>query len=255
MGRRVAVRLRDAGHRVDAWNRSAVELATHADPASAVAGASTVFVCVRDDDASEEVWSAAAPGLAPGAALIELSTITPKQARRLATRFGARFLAAPMVGSRPQIEAGLLALLVGGSPETLERVRPLLDAVAGSVLHVGDPGDAAALKLAVNGLLVTQFAVAGELLEMLQDGGVDVHAAASVLGALPVASPVLSAALPRVLGGALVPNFPLDLVDKDLGYLLAQAAGAPVLEAVRRSVRARDPEHDVLSLADPKSLG
>ncbi len=149
-------------------------------------------------------------------------------------------------------KAGLLALLVGGSSETLERVRPLLDAVAGSVLHVGDAGDAAALKLAVNGLLATQLAVAGELLDMLRDGGVDLHAAASVLGTLPVASPVLSAALPRVLGGALAPNFPLDLVDKDLGYLLAQMAEAPVLEAVRRRVRAGDPGRDVLSLSVPQ---
>ncbi len=252
MGRRVAMRLLAAGHGVTAWNRSATLLdgaVMQRDPAQAAATAGVVLVCVRDDEASESVWSDASAGLRPDATLIDLSTITPKHARRLAARFGERFLAAPMLGSRPQIEAGRLALLVGGAGETLERVRPLLDAVAGSVVHVGDAGAAACLKLAANGLLVAQLAAAGELLEMLRDGGVDVYAAAGVLGSLPVTSPVLAAALVRVGGGDLPPNFPLDLVDKDLGYLLAQTAEAPVLEAARRRVRARDPRADVLSLA------
>jgi 3-hydroxyisobutyrate dehydrogenase-like beta-hydroxyacid dehydrogenase len=254
MGRRVATRLLVGGHRIAAWNRSVAELsgaAIHSEPAQAVAGACAVLVCVRDDEASEAVWSAAAPALEPHVPLIDLSTITPKQSRRLASRSGQRFLAAPMIGSRPQIEAGRLTLLVGGPVATLERARPLLDAVAGSVIHVGDAGDAACLKLAANGLLAAQLAAAGEVLEMLRQSGVDVPAAATVLGALPVASPVLAAALPR-LGGALPSNFPLDLVDKDLGYVLAQTARAPVLEATRARARARDPHADVLSLATPK---
>jgi 3-hydroxyisobutyrate dehydrogenase len=256
MGRRVATRLLDGGYRVAAWNRGGADLdraVLHHEPADAVAGALAVLVCVRDDVASEAAWTAVAAALEVHTPLIELSTVTPGHARGLASRFGERFLAAPMIGSRPQIEAGLLTLLVGGSAGTLERARPLLEAFAGTVQHVGDAGDAACLKLAANGLLAAQLAATVELLEMLREGGDDLPAAAAALADLPVASPVLAGALPRVGGGAdLPPNFPLDLVDKDLGYLLAQTAGAPVLEATRARVRARDPHADVLSLSSPK---
>ena len=56
-----------------------------------------------------------------------------------------------MVGSRPQIEAGQLRLLVGGDPAALAGLRPVLEIVAGRVDHVGPVGHAAVLKLVVNG--------------------------------------------------------------------------------------------------------
>jgi 3-hydroxyisobutyrate dehydrogenase len=255
MGRRVATRLLDGGYRVAAWNRGDADLdraVLQHEPTDAVAGALATLVCVRDDVASEAAWTAVGAALEAHTPLIELSTVTPGHARRLASRFGERFLAAPMIGSRPQIEAGQLTLLVGGSLGTLERVRPLLEAIAGRVVHVGGARDAACLKLAANGLLAAQLAASGELLEMCRDGVADLQAAAAVLATLPVASPVLAGALSRVVSGDdLPPNFPLDLVDKDLGYLLCEGADAPVLEATRARVRAGDPHADVLSLASP----
>jgi 3-hydroxyisobutyrate dehydrogenase len=259
MGSRVAARLLDAGHEVAVWNRTqsaAAPLQTrgaqaHPDPSQAVADAELVFVCVRDDAASADVWAAAQSALSGGALRVDLSTLTPQHAQRLASSLGPSFLAAPMIGSRPQIEAGQLTLLVGGPSDTLEGVREVLEDLAGAVHHVGDVADAARLKLAVNGLFAAQLAVAGELLDILRTESGDVQAAVALLESLPVTSPVLARSLPRILQGDTTPNFPLDLVAKDLDYLIQQAGdrGTPVLDAVLQRVRARRSTDDIVALA------
>jgi 3-hydroxyisobutyrate dehydrogenase len=259
MGSRVAARLLDAGHDVALWNRTQSAVApleargatAHADPALAVANARLVLVCVRDDTASAAVWAATHTAASARIPRLDLSTITPHHAQRLADSLGPSFLAAPMIGSRPQIEAGQLALLVGGPHDTLERVRPVLDDIAGTVHHVGAAADAARLKLVINGLFATQLAVAGELLDILRSANADVRAAATLLSSLPVTSPALARSLPRILDGDTAPNFPLHLVAKDLDYLIAQAGdhGTPLLDAVLRRVRARSATDDIVALA------
>jgi 3-hydroxyisobutyrate dehydrogenase len=263
MGSRLAARLLDAGHEVAVWNRTQSAAASlqargarvHPDPSLAVADAELVLVCVRDDPASADVWAAAQSALSVGVPRVDLSTITPQQAQRLASSLGPSFLAAPMIGSRSQIEAGQLTLLVGGPSDTLKRVRGVLEDFAGAVHHVGDPAAAARLKLAVNGLFAAQLAVAGELLDILRMADGDVPAAAALLESLPVTSPVLARSLPRILQGDTAPNFPLDLVAKDLDYLIQQAGdqGMPVLDAVLQRVRARDSTEDIVALATAAS--
>ena len=259
MGSRVATRLLDAGHDVAVWNRTVSAAAplqargavAHPDPSLAVAGARVVLVCVRDDAASAAVWAATETAVSDRTPRLDLSTITPHHADRLATTFGPSFLAAPMIGSRPQIEAGQLTLLVGGRRDTLERVRPVLGDIAGAVHHVGHVADAARLKLVINGLFAAQLAVAGELLDILRTADADLPRTASLLSSLPVTSPALARSLPRILEHDTAPNFPLELVDKDLDYLIRQADDhrAPVLEAVLRRVRVRSATDDIVALA------
>src|SRR3954471_11938018 len=88
MGSLMARRLVGAGHEVTVWNRTAKDLmgaATAASPADAVAGADMIVTMLSDPDAVDEVVRAALPGLAPGAVLIEMSTIGPEAVRRLRT--------------------------------------------------------------------------------------------------------------------------------------------------------------------------
>src|SRR5919109_2149854 len=259
MGSRLAARLLDAGHDVAVWNRTpnaAIPLrvrgaVAYPEPSLAVADARIVLVCVRDDAASAAVWAATESAVSDGALRVDLSTITPHHAERLATAFGSSFLAAPMIGSRPQIEAGQLTLLVGGASDTVKRVRPVLEDIAGAVHHVGEVAHAARLKLVINGLFAAQLAVAGELLDILRTADADLARTASLLSSLPVTSPALARSLPRILEHDTAPNFPLELVAKDLDYLIRQADDhrAPVLEAVLRRVRVRSATDDIVALA------
>jgi 3-hydroxyisobutyrate dehydrogenase len=248
MGSRMAARLLAAGHAVTVWNRDPARTAALGDAGAAIAatpraaalGASVVLSMVRDDAASRLVWldpvSGALAALAPGAIAVECSTLTVGQVQSLAKeaqRRGIGFVDAPVAGSRPQAEAGQLIVLAGADPATLERVRPVLDALAGAVLLAGPPGAGAALKLAVNALLGVQVAALAEVLALLESHGIGAAAAAGLLGQVPVTSPAAKGALASMAAGAYAPAFPVELVAKDFANLAASAPmPLPVTQAV-----------------------
>ncbi len=252
MGSRMATRLLDAGHSIRIFNRSVeagVPLVARGaiqgqTPRQAVAGCDVVVCCVRDDDAARGVWldddTGALPVMQAGSIAVESSTLTPACARELALAArnrGVHFLDAPVVGSRPQAEAGQLAYLVGGEAKVLERVRPVLELMGAAVIHVGGNGSGAILKLVVNALLGIQVAAYAELLAMAAKTGLDPAAALPMLGSLPVCSPAAKGAASLIVAADHAPRFPIDLILKDLRYAeeLAASVGArlPTTTAVR----------------------
>src|SRR5690606_29156751 len=137
-----------------------------------------------------------------GSIAIESSTLTPAWVRELAQHIdqrGAAFLDAPVVGSRPQAEAGSLVYLVGGSHDVFERVQPVLAAMGGAFHHLGPIGAGTTMKLAVNAYLGIQVAALGEVLGFASKGGLAYERAAEVLTGLAVMSPAL-----KGVGGQMV---------------------------------------------------
>jgi 3-hydroxyisobutyrate dehydrogenase-like beta-hydroxyacid dehydrogenase len=59
-------------------------------------------------------------------------------------------LEAPVSGSLPAAEGGTLILYIGGKAETLEQIRPVLEQISQKIIHVGDNGQAIAMKIAIN---------------------------------------------------------------------------------------------------------
>lgn len=269
MGSRLAANLLADGHRVTVANRTAVAaeplVAAGAraagTPREAAAAAGVVLVCVSDDEASRAVWTDPASGILAaardGLVGVEASTVSPGWAAELADRAAAAgigFLEAPMVGSRPQVEARALHVLVGGDPDLLERVRPVLAASAAAVHRTGAPGSAATAKLLVNALFAIQVEAVAELLAYASGRGLDPETARELIGALPVASPAAMRAADAMLARRFEAAFPLRLLVKDLRYLLA---GGPsplaetVLSAADRLVAAGRGEDDAVVLARP----
>lgn len=238
MGRRMAARLADAGHDLTVWSRSGVPEDLPAlraklapSPREAARDADVVFSMVADDEASRAVWTdpdaGALASLRPAAIAVESSTLGPAWVADLGARVraaGADFLDAPVVGSRPQADAGALAFLAGGAPEAVDRVRPLLLTMGNVVHHAGPTPAGAMLKLLVNALFVTQVASLAELLALAGRAGLEVGRALEIMGALPVASPAAKAAGAAMLAGRFEPAFPLALAEKDVRYTLALGA-------------------------------
>ena len=194
---------------------------------------------VTDDDASRAVWldpaAGALGGLRPGAVAVETSTLTPVWVRNLGARIiacGNRFLDAPVVGSRPQAEAGQLVFLAGGSAEDLALAAPVLAAMGGTVRHVGGVGAGAACKLAVNTLFASQVATYAEVAAYLASAGVGKSDAAALFKSLPVTSPALARIADLITAGSFRPNFPIALVAKDLGYAAEAMAAAGITHRV-----------------------
>jgi 3-hydroxyisobutyrate dehydrogenase len=243
MGARMATHLVKAGYPITVWNRDpakAAPLLQHgamlaATPRAAVQSATVVISMVTDDIAARGVWLDAQTGamaaLQQNAIAIECSTVTPAWVRELAESVktsGAQLLDAPVVGSRPQAETAQLVLIVGGGSVALEQVRPVLNTMAAKVLHVGAVGQGAVLKLAINALFAAQLHSVAELLGFLTRNGYAPDHAANLLGEFPVVAAPIAGAAKMMAAGNTTPLFTIDLIEKDLGYLLdtAMASGA-----------------------------
>jgi 3-hydroxyisobutyrate dehydrogenase len=252
MGSRMATRLLAAGHRVHVYNRSAPPVAAleskgaipAPSPREAARQADVVISMVADDAAARAVWldhdTGALHDLRDGAIAIESSTLTPACAAELVRAIeahGARFLAAPVIGSRPHAEAGKLTYLIGGATQVLEQVRELLLQLGSAIHHVGPVESAMAMKLAVNTFLGTEVALLGEMLTALKKMGIETKRAVEILNAAPIASPAMQRIAGLIGARTFAPNFTIKLMNKDLGYFadIAEHAGAdtPIANAVR----------------------
>ncbi|WP_141211394.1 NAD(P)-dependent oxidoreductase [Rhodoferax sp. TH121] len=248
MGARMATQLVKAGYPVTVWNRDPAKAAPllalgatlAATPRAAVQSAAVVISMVTDAVAARSVWldahTGAVAALQPKAIAIECSTVTPAWVRQLAESVqshGAQLLDAPVVGSRPQAEAAQLVLMVGGESLALEQVRPVLATMAAKVLHVGAVGQGAVFKLAVNALFAAQLHSVAELLGFLTRNGYAPDQAAHLLGEFPIVAAPIAGAAKMMAAGNTAPLFTIDLMEKDLGYLLdtARASGAKLPSA------------------------
>jgi 3-hydroxyisobutyrate dehydrogenase len=240
MGSRIARRLALAGMRTTTWSRSGgepIEGVVRAESLPlAVEGADFVIAMVRDDAASDAVWRAALPGVRRGAVVVECSTVTPAHVQSLsglAREAGALLVEAPVMGSRPQADAGQLIGLITGERASVEIATSLLSAFMGKQLAVGISevgpapfGRSARLKLAANAYFAAQVAAMSELIHGLSHHGLNASTTADLVGQMPITSPALAVAARAIAGGQHAPLFPLELVEKDLSYHLAASADA-----------------------------
>src|SRR5215218_1793397 len=273
MGAAMAGTLCRAGVEVVVFNRTrakadaaaeATGAAVAATAREAAASAQVVVSSLADDAAVGAAYTGGdgiVAGLQPGAVVCEASTIDPGTVQRLGPLVedrGASLLDTPVSGSVSTVEAGQLTIMVGGDPEALERVRPVLDPLAKQIFHVGDLGSGAVMKLTVNSVLHGLNLALAEGLVLAERAGVARETAYEVLAASAVAAPFVHYKREAFEHPGRPPvAFSLDLVDKDLGLILALAAqtGTPMPQAatnrqvVQAAVAAGLADHDLSELA------
>lgn len=252
MGARMAQRLLDAGWSVVVHNRTRSRAAaliaagaTWADsPRQAAEEGDIVLSMVTDQSAAEAVWldaeTGAALGLSAGNIAVEASTLTPEAIRSCSRRLqetGAIFLDAPVVGSRPQAEAGRLVSLVGGPAEAVASVRPALESYSGVVRHCGAVGQGTVMKLMVNALFGVQVAAFSEIVGFAEANGIDRQVAIEALSGLPITAPAIAGVANLIAAGKYAPLFPIDLVEKDFRYVLAAAEHAETKTPISAATR------------------
>jgi 3-hydroxyisobutyrate dehydrogenase-like beta-hydroxyacid dehydrogenase len=187
MGMPIARRIRAAGFEVHAFarRREVIEEArafgvqSAATPNEVAAASDVVIVNVFSDDQVREI-ALGPDGLVghmrPGSALVNHTTGRPATLEQLATEASARGFAVldcAMSGGPLDIDAGQLTLLVGGDPEALERVRPVLASYSSPILHVGRAGDAQKVKLLNNTLFGAQVALVVQIEKSARALGMD----------------------------------------------------------------------------------
>jgi 3-hydroxyisobutyrate dehydrogenase len=172
---------------------------------------------------------ALAPHLFPGAIVIDHSTVAPATAKEAAARLarvGAHFLDAPVSGGVEGARNGKLAVMVGGDAAVLERARPVLEAYALRVTHLGDVGAGQATK-AVNQVLVAGIAQAVcEGLALGEALGLDPQRLLPTLGAGAAGNWFLEKRGATMMRNEFGVGFKLALLHKDLAIVQGIAAQA-----------------------------
>jgi 3-hydroxyisobutyrate dehydrogenase len=254
MGRPMAANLA-AGHETWVHNRTTAvsreHAAAHGTRAAAdlaeIAGAEpeVVATCLPTTVEVTALAEELLGRLRPGTVWLDHTSGDPAGTRVLAERCAAHevtLLDAPVSGGTDGAAAGTLTVMVGGSREALERVRDVLDTVAGRVVHVGPSGAGMAVKAVNNALLATSLRAAAEGLVALRASGVPTSTALEVINTSSGRSFATERLLPeRVVPRTFPPTFSLGLLAKDVGLAtgVVRDAGleAPVLDLVDELVR------------------
>lgn len=152
---------------------------TAADLATIARDAEVIFLSLPSGDQVAAVCQGAG-GLIetakPGQTVVDLGTSPPRLARDLEAAFAARgavFADAPVARTRQAAEAGTLSIMVGGSQETFERIRPLLACFASEIAHCGGAGAGQVVKILNNLVLFQTVAALSEARALALGAGVD----------------------------------------------------------------------------------
>ena len=168
----------------------------------------------------------------PGAVVCELSTVAPATVRGLTplvAQKGATLIDTPVSGSVSVVESGTLTVMVGGDQAALDRARPVLEAFAKSIFHLGDVGAGATMKLVVNSLVHSLNVAVSEALVLAEKAGLDRETVYDIFEAGAAGAPYVKYKREAFLRPGEVPvAFSLDLVAKDQELIrdLAQQVGA-----------------------------
>jgi 3-hydroxyisobutyrate dehydrogenase len=205
-------------------------VAAPATLAELAAQCDVIALCVTADADVLSTVRALAPHLRPGAIVIDHSTDAPATAKRAAAMLaavGAHFLDAPVSGGVEGAKNGKLSVMVGGDAAVLERARPVLDAYALRVTHLGDVGAGQATK-AINQILVAGIAQAVcEGLALGEALGLDPARLIPTLGAGAAGNWFLDKRGATMLRDEFSVGFKLALLHKDLAIVhgIAEQAG------------------------------
>ena len=237
MGAPMARHLLRAGHEVRVWNRTRAKAestgAPVADtPAAAVAGADVAITILADGPSVSEVMTAALPDLPKTAVWVQMSTVGADWADRLtalAAEHGVEIVDAPLMGSRPQAEAGELLPLAAGSEAACKTIAPVFDAFSRGVLWLGDlPGVGSRLKLVVNHWILNSVENLAQTLAFAEALDIDPRRFLELISGAPFDMQYAHWKAELMLEGDFPVAFALKLARKDVVLALEAAAAAGI---------------------------
>ena len=218
------------------WNRTAAKAEAfvkefggrHAtSPEDAVRGAEVVITCLPISADVESLLTPVLGTIARGATVVDCTSGDAATSRRIAAALEARgvaFLDAPVSGGVKGAESGTLTVMIGGSSDALERVRPVLSAFGKTIVHCGDVGAGDAVKAVNQAMLAVHILSLGEGLVTLARLGVKPEVALEVINASSGRSNSSMNLFPeRVIGRKFPRTFRLALMDKDIDIAAVMA--------------------------------
>jgi 3-hydroxyisobutyrate dehydrogenase len=254
MGSGMARSLLRSGLEVTVWNRhpgrSAPLAADGADVAGsapeAVTNADVIITMLWDGNSVADVMADALPAAPDGVLWAQTSTVSLHDASdllpSLADGCGARYVDAPVLGTRQPAEEGRLTVLAA-APEPLRGpVTPVFGAIGARTVWVGEqPGDGTRLKLVANSWVATIVAATAQSIALAQGLGVDPRVFLDMMKGGAVDAPYLHIKGEAIIAGQFAPSFALEGAVKDAGLIAAamreSGTDAALMEAVAAQYR------------------
>jgi 3-hydroxyisobutyrate dehydrogenase-like beta-hydroxyacid dehydrogenase len=240
MGSELVNRLLSKGHSVVGYNRTRSKaewlvkkgMKWGDSPRAVAEAADVIFSMVTNSAALAAITEGPEgilAGLTPGKIFADISTVSPAFSREVAAKVRAKgcdMVDCPVSGSVITLQQGNLSVMVGGRPETFERIKPILLDIGPKVTYVGDNGLALVMKIAANLSLAVQMLAFSEGVLLAEKSGIKREVAVDVLINSAVASPMIKYRGPFVLQLPPEAWFNVNMMQKDM--LLALELGRQV---------------------------
>lgn len=237
MGRPMALNIQRAGYALSVHGRrpesmeplAAAGARPCASPAELAGRSDIVVTMVADTPDVEQVIlgpDGILEGASPGAVVVDMSTVAPGATRAIAARLrgrGVAMLDAPVSGGEQGAIDGTLSIMVGGEPETFERVRPLFQVLGRNIVHIGPSGAGQVCKSCNQIVVGAAIAGVAEAILFARASGVDpARVRAALLGGF-AGSRILEVHGQRMIDDSYAPGFKTRLHRKDMGIVLDAA--------------------------------
>jgi 3-hydroxyisobutyrate dehydrogenase len=254
MGTGMARSLLRSGLDVTVWNRSSGRAAPLAadgaqvagTAAEAVAGVDVVITMLWDGDSVAGVMTEALPAAPDGVLWAQTSTVSLHDAGdrlpALAAKHGARYVDAPVLGTRQPAEEGKLTVLAGAPQALRDPVEPVFGAIGARTVWVSErPGDGTRLKLVANSWVATIVAATAQSIALAQGLGLDPQAFLDMMKGSAVDAAYLHVKGEVIIAGQFTPSFAVDGAVKDTGLIAAamreSGTDAALMDAVGQQYR------------------
>ncbi len=237
MGKPMAGHLLKAGYSVTAHNRSpgvVDELVAQGAQAvfspKNVAMNSDVVVTMLPDSPDVETVALGPQGILsgarPGLIHVDMSTIAPAAARRIAeseSAAGVDNLDAPVSGGDVGAKNATLTIMAGGKPGVFETCLPIFEKLGKKITHIGDHGAGQIAKACNQIMVAAQMVAMGELLVFAQKAGADPRQVVEAIRAGAAQCWTLDTKPPRLFAANRAPGFKASRMLKDLHIMIESA--------------------------------
>jgi len=163
--------------------------------------------------------------LRPGTGVMVSATISAADAQDIAAQLeplGLLMLDAPVSGGAAKAAAGEMTVMASGSPAAFNRLRPVLDAVAGKVYEIGDEiGLGATVKIIHQLLAGVHIAAGAEAMALAAKAGIPLDLMYDVVTNAAGNSWMFENRMKHVVEGDYTPRSAVDIFVKDLGLVTA----------------------------------
>lgn len=250
MGAAFVERLQACGRSVVVYNRTAEKAVALErfgaravqDPCDAARGVQRLHIMLSDDAVVDELLDRIAGDIAPGAIVMDHSTVAPAPTERRFARLtgrGIAFLHAPVLMTPVMARAAGGLMLVSGSEATYTAARADLDLLSADVWYLGErTGKAATLKLFGNAILTFMIAALADGYALAADAGVSPREALELFGHFKPGG-ALEFRGKKMVDGDFTPLFELSMARKDVRLMVDTAAAGPAPLHVLPAIAAR----------------